>query len=67
MNCVPMTFINARWQIEAALDEHTAVTNPRIRVLLNRRLDGSVSGIAQSLHPLCPDLMTGLHTRAQCN
>jgi hypothetical protein len=27
-----MTFIDARWQIEAAPDEHgNAVTNPRIR------------------------------------
>ena len=31
-----------------------AVINPRIRVLLNRRLDGPASGSAQSLHPILP-------------
>jgi hypothetical protein len=46
-----MIFIDARWQIEAAPDEHTEMRHqPAHQSLLNRRLDGSASGTAQSLH-----------------
>jgi hypothetical protein len=50
-----MTFIDARWQIEAAPDEQRKCGNQSAdQSLLNRRLDGPVSGYAQSLHPLSP-------------
>jgi hypothetical protein len=44
-------FIDARWQIEAAPDEHTEMrSQPAHQSLLNRRLDGSASGTAQPLN-----------------
>ena len=43
-----MTFIDARWQIEAAPDEQRKCGNQSAdQSLLNRRLDGSVSCTVQ--------------------
>jgi hypothetical protein len=51
VNCVADDFIDARWQIEAAPDEHTEMrSQPAHQSLLNRRLDGSASGTAQPLN-----------------
>jgi len=45
MNCVADDFIDARWQIEADPDQHRKCGNQSAhQSLLNRRLDGSVSG-----------------------
>ena len=50
-------FIDARWQIEAAPDEHTEMrSQPAHQSLLNRRLEGSASSTAQPLNSAlaCP-------------